>query len=486
MLIRFTKISLFLTLFAVFFNFAIGQENTQNKSGDLVKGTDKESNQKQSKKMQKENKLIADKNKLSKKVQPKNKDIQNVDESAEKQTKRRRIVTAEDIKKRRSAIGSFLMKPFRAIAPAVTDRITTFEEDKQYLILFGPRTYPISPAFGGVSEDSGFGVGFTASTKDYLSKDFRIIGSALVTSKNYARTNVGFEYTPQKFAKNKLKIKLIGEQLLLAEEDFYGSGANSIRENETSFYHRQLGAKLSVDFEVNKNVKFGAFGEFTRNDITEGGGDPSFVISDRFNSQTLPGLDRNIRLIETGAFVQTQMLDEPENPHSGWSTKFSFSNVDSVGRSYFGWQNYEIDARTYIPLGNKLRVVALRFLGDFKDTKGNSAVPFFRLARLGDGETLRGYDTFRFQGNNAMHLNVEYRFKLMQGFETSGFTGVEGVFFGDFGQVYNNYNELKWQNVRATWGGGFRVTTKSSVALTILYAQSPERGGILWRFGRTF
>lgn len=413
-------------------------------------------------------------------------ETKKTEQTSSKKQQRRRIVTKEDIDKRRSAFGSFLMKPFRSIAPAVTDRITTFEEDKQYLILFGPATLPISPAFGGVSEDSGFGLGFRASTKDYISKDFRIVGSSVVTTKNYAKTNVGFEFTPQKFKKNNLIIKLIGEQFLRAEENFYGSGANSVRDNEMTFYHRQLGAKLSLDFDLNKNVKFGAFSEFTQNDITEGGGDPTFVISEVFNSQTLPGFARNVRLFETGAFIQTQMLDEIENPHSGWLTKFSFSNVDSPGRNNFAWQDYGIDARAYIPLGNKLRVIALRFLGDFKDTKGNAAVPFFRFSRLGDGETLRGYDTFRFQGINSMHLNVEYRFKLMQGFETSGFTGIEGVFFGDFGQVYNSFNELNSDNMRATWGGGFRVTTKKSVALTILYAQSPERGTVLWRFGRTF
>ena len=115
-----------------------------------------------------------------------------------------------------------------------------------------------------------------------------------------------------------------------------------------------------------------------------------------------------------------------------------------------------------------------------------TAVPFFRFARLGTGDTLRGYDTFRFQGLNSVHLSAEYRFRLMQGFETSGFTGVEGFFFGDFGQVFNTKEQLNWQNLRATWGGGFRLTTKSSVAFTILYAQSPERGTILWRFGRSF
>ena len=74
----------------------------------------------------------------------------------------------------------------------------------------------------------------------------------------------------------------------------------------------------------------------------------------------------------------------------------------------------------------------------------------------------------------------------MQGFETSGFTGVEGVFFGDFGQVFNKREELKFRNIRSTWGGGLRFTTKESVALSMLYGRSPEGGRLILSFGKTF
>ena len=481
MFTKFMKTTVFLALFLLVANAVFGQEVKQVKSKNLAEKVQKTETEELSKEDSKES--VSSKNET---LSVDSKKTKSDKPNAKKQTERRRIITAEEIKKRRSPVGSLLMKPFRSIAPVVTDRVTVFEEDKQYLLLFGAATLPISPAFGGVTENSGFGVGFTATSRDYISKDFRIVGSSLVTTEKYARTNFGFEITPQKFRKNDLTIKLIGEQLLLAEQDFYGRGVNSIQDDESEYYQRQLGAKLSFEFEPSKNFEFGAFSEFTRNDITGRNDEDSLSISDRFNSQVLRGFDRNVRLLETGAFIESKFLDEEENPHLGFSTKFSFSNVDSPGSKDFGWQNYGIDARTYIPLGNKLRVIALRFLGDFKETKGNSAIPFFRLAKLGTGETLRGYDTYRFQGKNSVHLNAEYRFKLMQGFETSGFTGVEGVFFGDFGQVYNRRSELSSKNLRATWGGGFRITTAESVVLTILYAQSPERGTVIWRFGRTF
>ncbi len=428
-------------------------------------------------------------NKIDKKVKKPASTINDktsVNDDDKKPVIRRRIVDAKILQKRRSPIGSFLLKPFRAAAPAVTARITQFEENKEYSILFGPKTFPINPQFGGVTEGSGIGVGFIASTKDYLSKDFRIIGSALITSKNYIRNTIGIEITPQRFAENKFRIRLIGEQLVLPSQHFFGTGINSSKDNETTFFHRKVSAKLSADFQINKHIKFGAFSEFSRNDISEGSDSDEAVISEVFNSQTLPGLSRNIRLLDSGIFIEAQDTDHPDNPRSGWFTKVTFSNVDSLGRNNSGWLNYKIDSSVYLPIGSKLRVLALRLRGDFNDLKGNSSLPFFRFARLGNSETLRGYEIDRFQGVNALHLNVEYRFRLMQGFETSGFTGVEGVFFGDFGQVFDRHEELKLNNIRGTWGGGLRFTTKKSVGFTLLYAQSPEGGRIIWSFGKTF
>ena len=400
--------------------------------------------------------------------------------------KRRRIVNTKTLKRHRSKIGSFLLKPFRSFAPIFAARLTKFEEDREYEILLRVMDMPISPKFGGVTEGSGFGVGFAASTKDYLSKDFRIFGSSAVTTKGYVGTSVGLEFEPRKYEKRGLRIRLTGEQLILPQQHFFGRGTNSKEGDETTFFHRKIGLRLAGEFRLNKSLKIGAFSEFTRNDITEGTDSEENSLNELYDSNTLPGLGRNIRLLDSGAFVQIEKLDSPGNPHSGWSTRFVFSNVNSFGANKFDWRNFKIDSRAYIPIGTKLRVLALRFQGDFKDVQNGGAIPVFRLARLGNSETLRGYETFRFQGNNSIHLSAEYRIRLMQGYDKQGFTGVEGVFFGDFGQVFDRRKEVKWRNIRATWGGGLRFMTKQSTALTLLYARSPEGGRIVWKLGKTF
>lgn len=400
---------------------------------------------------------------------------------------RRRIVDAQTIEERRSLVGSVLLRPFRAIAPIVTNRITQFEENREYRLLFGLKgDFPINPQFGGVSPGSGFGVGFSFSTRDHLSKDFRIVGSSVVTFSKYVENTAGFEITPRALAESELKIGVTARQSIRPKEDFFGSGANSFRSDRTTFFQRQLGVRFDASWKFGRAIKIGAFSELTRNDITDGSDARGIPITARFSSQSLSGLDRNIRMLESGLFTELEGRDAPESPHSGWFARFSFSSSDSLGRNNFGWFTYQFDARAYIPIGSKDRVLAVRLLGDLKDVKGDSSVPLFRLSRLGDNETLRGYELNRFQGLNALHLNLEYRFKLIQGIETSGFRGMEAIFFGDLGQVFDNRQELSWANLKSTWGGGIQFTSRESVAMAILYGRSPEGGRLLVRFGKTF
>jgi outer membrane protein assembly factor BamA len=182
--------------------------------------------------------------------------------------------------------------------------------------------------------------------------------------------------------------------------------------------------------------------------------------------------------LATSVFAELDERDEPGNPHAGAYVRAEATSNDSVGRGDFGFMNYLLDARGYIPLGTKRRVLALRLLGNFNDRKGGSEIPFFRLARVGDSHTLRGYDSYRFHGRNAVVSSVEYRYDLVQ--------GIAAVAFTDFGQVFNRRSEFNTSNLHATWGGGIQFASKKSVALRILYARSGEGARLFFSFGPTF
>lgn len=400
----------------------------------------------------------------------------------------RRIVTPEQVKKTESVAGNIFIAPFRALAPKVNSGLTRLETegglDKLTVYISNPY---IRPTFGSVSEGSGFGLGVNLSTAEKLSENYNFYLNTHATFSKYVEVRGGVEIAPKKFANGKLNLNLSGRYLLMPREDFYGSGVNSFRSNHTSYYRREQGARFEASWQTAKRLKIGAFSDFSYNSITDGTDETVAVITQKFNSTNTPGLARNIRLLDNGAFAEFDGRDLPDNPQQGGFAKFTVSSTNGLGRlNNYDSINYNIDARGYLPIGTKNRVLAVRFLGDFKDVKASANVPLFRLARLGDSETLRGYESYRFQGINSVHLNIEYRFRLAEGSETGGFRGVNGVLFTDLGQVFNNRQELSFQNIKATWGGGLQFLSQKGVVLNLLYAKSPERSRLIFRFGKTF
>lgn len=424
-----------------------------------------------------------------KEVRPADGVPEDVKAGSEEQTDetRRRIVTREQIRERRNVLGEALMKPFRAIAPAVTDRVTKFEENREYRFLFGVGgNLPVSPVFGSSSPGAGFGAGFTASTKDYISENFRLTASSFVSFSGYIDSAAGFELTPAAFEESGLTVRVEAFQSVRPKEDYFGAGPNSFRGERTTFFHRETGFRAEGSLKLARNYRAGGFASVSRNDITDGSDARGSAISTAYDPESLPGFGRNIRLLEVGGFFEVDQRDEPEYPRSGWFARASLSTTEGVGKSDYSWRTLEIDSRGYLPLGSKDRVIAVRFLGSFRDASNSSGIPFFRMSKLGDGETLRGYETHRYRGASSVHLSVEYRYKLIQGIETGGLRGMDAVFFGDFGQVYDRLEDLKWSNLHASWGGGVQFLSAKRVTFAVMYAQSPEGGGLIFRTGKTF
>lgn len=404
-----------------------------------------------------------------------------------RQPAHRRIVDPEEMKKRRSSFGNRLLAPFRAVAPIINSNLTSFEtgESGRLALIFGnPYVHPL---IGGLGAGSGFGGGVYFSTANKLSPDYKLFASGHATFSGYAEILGGIEAAPKNWAGGKVKLNLTGRYLLRPQENYFGTGANSFRSHRTTYFRREQGAKFDVGWQAFPRLKIGAFADFSLDSISDGKNKKIARITERFDQFDTPGLARSVRLLDTGVYVEYEGRDQPENPHAGTYLRAAVSSVDGLGKNNdYAWMNYDFDARGYIPLGSKRRVLALRLLGNFKDTKGNSTVPFYRFARLGGADTLRGYENYRYQGLNQLHLNVEYRFKLMQGIETGGFRNVEAILFTDLGQVFNRRRELAFENIQSSYGGGLQFASRENVVFRILYAVSPEKSGLILGFGKTF
>lgn len=400
---------------------------------------------------------------------------------------RQRIIDPRQIDTKDSLPARAVMAPFRFLAPRINSGLTRLENQQGMgrlgLILNNPS---IRPTFGGLGDGSGFGAGVYLSTADRLSENYKLFFSAHATMKSYVETLAGAEVAPKNFAGGRMRFDLVGRYRLRPRENFWGTGTNSSRDDRATYRLSEQGVRAESSVRVARPLRVGALVDFSSSTVTNGRGKRFPGVGERFGVANLPGFGSRVALFGAGLFAEYEGRDQPDNPHAGFYARVAATSNDSVGRGDYGFVNYSLDARGYVPLGTKRRTLVLRLLGDFNDTKGGSEVPLFRLARLGDSETLRGYATHRFQGRNAVHGTIEYRYQLASSFEPGGLGGIEAVAFTDAGQVFDTRREFSAKNLRATWGGGLQFASQRSALFRVLYARSPEGARVMFSLGSSF
>ncbi len=402
---------------------------------------------------------------------------EQVQEKSADTAARQRIVDPQKFPPRSPLPARILLAPFRKLAPK-TDRLLTIVEttnvlERVRIILSNPY---IRPLFGSLGDGSGFGGGVELSTANRLMENTRLFFSTHWTTRQYMETLAGIKTDPT--GGKIFTLELTARYRLRPQEYFFGLGPNSTFSQKTNYDLQERGVGLAASLQLHKRVRVGIGVDYSSVRIF-GGEDEEFPATQQlFGSSKLPGLAEGAALLGSFAFAEFEGRDEPAHPRKGAYLSLVASSNDGVGRGDFGFFSYQADARGYIPLGSERRVLALRLLGLFNDPKGGSEIPFFRLARLGNSQTLRGFDTNRFYGRNAVAANIEYRYELVR--------GIEAVLFTDLGQVYKHPSEFNRGNFRATFGGGLQLASKKSTFFRFLIGKSSEGGRFFFGFGPTF
>lgn len=227
---------------------------------------------------------------------------------------------------------------------------------------------------------------------------------------------------------------------------------------EAEFRHRRAGYGAIVGYRLGAHNIASARAGLSRHRVT-----PSQESSPESLAQ--PTISTDFR--EVAASVQLDYRDVPGNPRRGALLDMFVARFDDTGTDPFHFTRFGVEAQGFVPLGSPQRTLAIRGLLSSDRADEGAAVPFFLQRTLGGNSTLRGFDNFRFRGENLMHLTAEYRWNpsLFWGFSV----------FWDTGKAFRSFEEeFNLDDLERSFGVGTRLQTLESTILRIQVARSRE------------
>jgi len=263
----------------------------------------------------------------------------------------------------------------------------------------------------------------------------------------------------------------------MPQEDFFGFGPGSVRENRVSYALREQAAGAFAEHAVADVLHLTVGADFIR-PRTRGGADKNYPsIEELFDVATLPGFvgEPSFLVLRGGATLDR--TDQPGNPRSGPQYRIQFSRWNSSNGAPSDFNAVNIDLRHFIMFFNETRVIALRGAMWDTDPDDGSEVPLYYQPVLGGGRALRGYREFRFRDRTAVLLQAEYRYQL--------FPGADGVVFYEAGTVGPSLDGLG--SLKTDYGLGVRFGNHAGTFMRIEAAfGTPETPRFYIKFSNAF
>lgn len=262
------------------------------------------------------------------------------------------------------------------------------------------------------------------------------------------------------------------------EESFFGLGAASRRQDETSFllydatYDLVAGVPLRSWLALTLRTGYLTFG-------AAGGSDEDLPsIEQRFDDTTAPGLAEQPDFLHVSPQLLLDFRDVPGNPHRGGLLGVEYALFDDRGGDAFRFTRLALDGRAFLPLWSVQRVLALRALYFNSQPMEGSRVPFYLQETLGGSHTLRGSDSFRFRGEDVFVAQAEYRWE--------GSPAIELALFADAGTVSDAHSELRLDALEWDWGYGIRFKSYRRVGFRFDHAFGEEESRLLLRLSASY
>jgi hypothetical protein len=360
----------------------------------------------------------------------------------------------------------------------------------------------VNALFSGFEQGAGFGFGLELTTEDKIpGVEFR--GKFIISTRFYRRFEVE-AYIP-KLGDEQTHANIWFTYLRRTRDNFFGIGPRTPDEPATNYASEYRTYNISVFRDFTKEFQAGLYFSIGNTNSYRGKDDNDIPLDSIYTNNPnvqpitrwLPGLNTNAKLISYGVFAEYNGRNNERGLTKGgyfYARLSSFEGLKNDTFSDFGWNEVSLDGRAYVPLGSDYTSVAMRVYTDLLDPKRGSQIPFYLQPWFGGRSHGRGFQNYRFRGNNLLLFSLEPRQTVWKRAETKG---LDVFVFGDAGQVWGDSrsktdpqvlanDKFGSQNWRFGFGGGVQYRMNKSFAVRLDYGHTNERNMVYFSLSRGF
>jgi len=189
--------------------------------------------------------------------------------------------------------------------------------------------------------------------------------------------------------------------------------------------------------------------------------------ADVFTPAEVPYLSDPSRLWYYGTSAEVGALDDSLAPTLGLHFRPEVRRYKDADGSNIAYDQWRVEARGYVPVFAKRRVLAAKVVYEGVDSRsGSGPVPFYRLPESADANLFPGYGTGRFRDRRLALGQVEYRWEIEE--------PVSMFLLGSLGEVAPAAGALSLRAAHPALGGGLRAKLGSSQAGRLEIARGHE------------
>lgn len=324
--------------------------------------------------------------------------------------------------------------------------------------------------FGGLVPGAGFSMGPKYTRPDLFGERMKFSISAVGSLKQFYSVDTVLSFP--RIAGDRFDVEARAGHSDSPQLRYFGPGPESQRWGRTNYRREDTYGSVRIGWRPDRrHWLVGYRFQALRLNVGPGTSDESLSTDKVYGPNQAPGIDRQPEYFIAGPVLLADYRDRPGDPHRGTALQFHADQYSDRTLGQYSFWFYDVKAEHYIPFFNEKRVIALLARTQLTDTDGANIVPFYMRPVLGGTHTLRGFSQYRFNDNNYLLFSSEYRWEVAP--------ALDMAVFADAGNVFPRPGLIGFRNMEYSGGLGFRIKTRSAVALRIDTAVSRE-GFRIW------